>query len=560
MLIRKRILSIILVFVLVISAFLCVYSVLNYKGNTAQDGNSFQNNFFSQWRNSGNDNNIPAQNNQQNSQSNSGTDKPGDFQNHQPRNFQDKSGETPQGPIQSDFNRSFGVKNFNQTKSQNTYGSKVSIALVIYSVVFLVAFILVFWLFFRKKPSFNLPNITLIIAALVGIGLLLRIAAATSMAGHPFDIVTFKNWATAAANNLTDVYTSGRTSDYPPFYMYILFLIGKFASIPAMNQYFYLLLKLPSILADVVTAYLIFRLAHKYLSERASLLLAAFYIFNPAVLINSTFWGQVDSFFTLLVILSVYMLTEKRMVLSAVFITAAVLMKPQGIIFLPVLFFEIVRQKKVSTFMKALIPALLTGGVIILPFALNRGITWIFSLFAGTLGEYKYASVNAFNFFGILGANYTDDSARLFIFSYHTWGMIFIVAVTLFSWFIYIKGRDSKYAPAAALILISGVFIFSSRMHERYLFPVVALAIIAYIYLKDKRFILLAGGFSITVFANTYYVLFNSNSGIKQFDPVLMITAFVNIILFGYLSATVCKITSNKKDIKAAETVDNFIE
>jgi Gpi18-like mannosyltransferase len=138
--------------------------------------------------------------------------------------------------------------------------------------------------------------------------------------------------------------------------------------------------------------------------------------------------------------------------------------------------------------------------------------------------------------------------------------MIFIVAVTLFSWFIYIKGRDSKYAPAAALILISGVFIFSSRMHERYLFPVVALAVIAYIYLKDKRFILLAGGFSITVFVNTYYVLFNNNSGIEHFDPVLLVTAFVNIMLFGYLSVTVYKLTSSRKDIKAAETVDNFIE
>ena len=555
MLIRKRILSSMLIFVLAVSAFLCIYSLLNYKVNSTVNGNTFQNNFFTRGRNPGNENN----NSIQNSQSDIRNNQPGDFKNRQPGGFQNRADTNLQNSQQPDFNRSFSGRNFNQS-SQNTYDSQESIALVVYSAVFLAAFIVVFRLFRRKKVSLNLPNITLIIVALVGIGLLLRIAAATLMTGHPFDIMTFKNWASAAANNLTDVYTSGRTSDYPPFYMYILFVIGKLAAIPSMNQYCYLLLKLPSMLADIVTACLIFRLARKYVSDNVSILLAAFYIFNPAVLINSTFWGQVDSFFTLLVILSVCMLTQKRMILSAVFITAAILMKPQGIIFLPVLFFEILRQKKISTFMKALIPAVITGGVLILPFALNRGITWIFSLFAGTIGEYKYASVNAFNFFGFLGANYKDDSAQLFIFSYRIWGIIFIVAVTLFSWFIYVKGRDSKYAPAAALILISGVFIFSSRMHERYLFPVVALAVVAYIYLKDKRFILLTGGFSITVFVNTYYVLFNNSNGIKHYDPVLMITAFVNIMLFGYLAKTVYELISNKTGIGGLETVDNFIE
>jgi Gpi18-like mannosyltransferase len=36
-------------------------------------------------------------------------------------------------------------------------------------------------------------------------------------------------------------------------------------------------------------------------------------------------------------------------------------------------------------------------------------------------------------------------------------------------------------------------------MHERYLFPVVALAVLAFIYWQDKRLWLLAGGFSLTV-------------------------------------------------------------
>jgi len=133
-------------------------------------------------------------------------------------------------------------------------------------------------------------------------------------------------------------YSSSRSSDYPPLYMYILFLTGKIAGVPAMNPYFTLLLKLPSIVADITTSYLIYRLAGKYLSLEISVLLSAFYIFNPAVFINSTFWGQVDSFFTFIVVSAVFMLSEKKTGLSSALFAAAVMMKPQGIIFLPVLF------------------------------------------------------------------------------------------------------------------------------------------------------------------------------------------------------------------------------
>ncbi|MFC7441846.1 glycosyltransferase 87 family protein [Laceyella putida] len=103
-------------------------------------------------------------------------------------------------------------------------------------------------------------------------------------------------------------------------------------------------------MADIATAYLIYWLADKVLPSKISLLAAAFYIFNPAIFINSTFWGQVDSFFTLLVVLAVFMISEKKVSLSAGLFAAAVLMKPQGIIFLPVLFFELVRLKSVKHF------------------------------------------------------------------------------------------------------------------------------------------------------------------------------------------------------------------
>ncbi|APC09554.1 glycosyltransferase family 39 protein [Neomoorella thermoacetica] len=427
-------------------------------------------------------------------------------------------------------------------------GANYASWLAIYSITFLALFIAAYYLYIYKKIKIHPGNESILILTLLCTGLLLRISVSTLIEGHPFDINTFKSWATAAANNLLEVY-SNRSIDYPPLYIYILFLIGKTAGFAAMSPYFTLLLKLPSIITDIATSYLIYKLARKYLTPEISILISAFYIFNPAVFINSTFWGQVDSFFTFIVISAVILLAEKRIAFAAALFTAAVMMKPQGIIFLPVLFFELVREKSPGSFLKAAVFALGTAAIIILPFSLNHGVLWIEKLFSNTIAEYPYASVNAFNFFCLIGKNYTRDTATLFIFSYHTWGMIFIVVVTALSWFIYIKGNNRIFASAAALLLIAGVFTFSTRMHERYLFPAAALSILTFIYLRDKRLLLLSAGFSTTIYINTHFILFEAGNGINSvfFKPALIITSLLNVLLFVYLVKVLFDIAIKKR-------------
>lgn len=428
-------------------------------------------------------------------------------------------------------------------------GAKYAPWLAVYSIAFLALFTAASYLYiYKKRLKIQPGNEGILILTLLCAGLLLRIAASTLIEGHPFDISTFKSWATAAANNLPQIYAD-RSVDYPPLYIYILFLLGKAAGLAALNPYFTLLLKLPPMVADIATAYLIYKLARKYLTPEFGLFLATFYIFNPAVFINSTFWGQVDSFFTLIVVSAVILLAEEKFACAAALFTAAVMMKPQGIIFLPVLLFELVRVKNPGGFLKAALSALGTAAIIVLPFSLHRGVLWLEKLFSNTIAEYPYASVNAFNFFSLIGKNYTKDTATLFIFSYHTWGMIFITAVTAFSWFIYIKGNNRMFASAAALLQIAGVFTFSTRMHERYLFPAAALAILTFIYLRDKRLLLLSAGFSVTIFSNTYFILFETLNAINPalIKPALVFTSLANVVLFACLVKVLYDLAVKKK-------------
>ncbi|UUZ94114.1 glycosyltransferase 87 family protein [Paenibacillus sp. P25] len=377
-------------------------------------------------------------------------------------------------------------------------------------------------------------------------GSLIRVAAAPWIPGHPFDINLFKSWAASAAKSLSGFYLNG-SSDYPPSYIYVLYIVGKLSSLPALSSYSTPLIKLPSILADGVTAYLLYRFAAKYVSFEMSLFVAAFYLLNPAVLVNSTFWGQVDSFFTMIVAAAVLLLANGRIGLSSVLFTAAVLMKPQGIIYLPVLFFELVRRRSFKSFVQAGIAALVTAAVVIAPFSLGQSPLWIVQLYAKTLGEYPYASVNAFNFFSLLGANYKADSSALLFFSYHTWGMIFIVLITLFSWWIYIKGGSDRFASAAALLLIAGVFTFSSGMHERYLFPAAALSLMAFINLKDQRLLWLSAGFSAAIFMNTYFILYGATNGGASYSFPLFLTSLLNVVFFIYLAKVIWDIAIRGK-------------
>lgn len=451
------------------------------------------------------------------------------------------TGRTGQMPAAGNF-RSNGSKQnvpgmFQRGRMSQSSSSTYVYEITAYFAVFLVLSIGAYVIFKNRGFKAWSTNPKFLIPVLLFIGFFLRIFIGTIIEGHPSDLMLFKNWAQSAANNLTGVYSSSRSADYPPLYMYVLWLVGKLGGTVTLSSFYNILLKLPSIAADVVTSLIIYKLARKRLSFEISTVLSVFYLFNPAVLVNSSVWGQVDSFFTLILVAAIWMLSEGKLYISSIMFSAAVLMKPQGIIFLPVLFFELVRRKSIKEFLKSAALGIGTALVIILPFALTNGFTWIFKLYSNTVGEYPYATVNGFNFWALLGKNYVKDTDTFLGVSYHNLGMAFIVLVTLLSWVMYIKAKNMKFASAAALVQISGVFTFASSMHERYLFPALALAVLAYIYLKDKRILIAAGGFSITIFANTYYVLYNTLTGSNAaaYNIILIAISALNVVLFGYL-------------------------
>ena len=419
----------------------------------------------------------------------------------------------------------------------------------LYSIAALSAFIilLIYITDFKWKSFITNPYVSLFL-----IGLSARLALSFLQWEYPNDMSCFKGWAnTIFSDGISQFYFPADPSafrDYPPGYMYILYIIGFIRSVLGLESdsyFFRLLIKTPSIIADLVMGLFIFKLAYRKMSLRASWLLALGFILNPVLILNSVIWGQVDSFYTIFILLSIYYLTQKHYYKGFGLFALAILIKPQAFMFTPVYMYAAYYVLKEHNFsLKGFIEvckyALFSFGLLlylILPFIRGLDITPIIKLYIGTLSSYAKASVNAYNFHTLTGANWEALDTPLWFTTHEAVGFSCLFLIVIFS--IYLLFRNNTKANfyfVAALINIL-TFMFSVKMHERYMFPAIALLTAAYVYKRDKRLLLLNAFFSITLFLNcadVLYMVHNGNTKDLIRDSSLSISG-VNLLLTGFL-------------------------
>ncbi|MEK7113118.1 MAG: glycosyltransferase family 39 protein [Patescibacteria group bacterium] len=345
------------------------------------------------------------------------------------------------------------------------------------------------------------------------------------------DVNSFIAWSnTLVKEGLKGFYPSV-WSDYLPGYLYVLWILAKVREFFPLNEL--LFFKLPGMLADLATGWLIFSIVKKLKSERLGLISAAFYVFNPAILANSTLWGQVDSFTALFLLLSIY-LVKIYPTLSLLALSLGTLVKPQVALGLPVIFFIMVKDKwKIKEIVGYVLTGLAVFVMGFLPFYPGKQgfFPFIIERILITLNQYPFGSVNAFNFWGLWGF-WKPDSVGLFspkILGLILFGLVSALA-TLKLW----KKENSEYLLAAIFVAVN--FLFFTRMHERHLLPLFApLAVAASI---SPVLWISYLGFSSTHVLNLYYSFeqqATSQSGI--FTPLtIKVIIFSNLAFFIFLS------------------------
>lgn len=375
-----------------------------------------------------------------------------------------------------------------------------------------------------------------------------RLVIAATAKGYIYDIACFSGWANRAFQvGLGNFYSPDVFTDYPPGYIYVLYIIGALFNrfhIDAYSALGLVILKFPSIICDLIASTFVYKAGAKYLDENKGLLLSALYLFNPAVLLNSVFWGQVDSILTLLVILLCFKLMEGKMVPAAFVFIVGLLFKPQMLIFAPLLLYGIYEHEfwafqNWRKFFKDL-----SGGLIaiaclfigMLPF----GISKVIPQYTDTLGSYPYASVNAYNFWAMIGLNWDSQEQTFLGITYANWGTIAIVVLTIISAVIFEifrrKQLKARYFITGAF-LIATTFMFSVRMHERYLYPVMLLLIFATIYCK-RAYLWTYLFISLTHFLNVWHALYRYYPGtyFENEENVIIIATILTVsVVFFYV-------------------------
>lgn len=408
------------------------------------------------------------------------------------------------------------------------------------------------------------------LAAILIAAFLIRCACSLIFYGHPTDINCFMSWGyNIVHNGFSNFYTSGIFADYPPGYMYVLYATGKLAQIFGLSYGsagYVLITKMPGILADILAAYFVYRIARKQsgseIEPRAGklpLVMAGLVAFNPLMAFLSGGWGQIDQVLTLLLLAAIWLFINDRLILAGIVYGVAIMAKPQALMVGPLLavayFAKIKQLGFVKGFLRTLLAVLGACTAIFLlslPFRGAQPPFWFLEKILGTATSYPYASIEAYNLMALLGGNWKWIDTAIFGLSYGAWGTIFIALSVVFSCVLYLWGhkREGHALTLSSAWLIAALFNLGQYMHERYLFPTLVLLLVAFLYYKDRRLLITFLWMSCSLLFNSmmaFVIITRPESRGVVYDIITAFGSLLNLSAFAYLTWACCDIVFRRE-------------
>lgn len=261
-------------------------------------------------------------------------------------------------------------------------------------------------------------------------------------------------------------------SNYNVPYLYFLALF----SYSAVRDLY--LIKLLSILFDVILAWGIMRIVYCF-SNCSAKVLGAFFVtlFLPTVILNGAYWGQCDSIYSAFAIWSVYFALKDKPILSVCFIAVSFSFKLQAVFLMPV-FLIFIFAKKIKwphllffplTFFFMDLPAILAGSS-------AKSTLLLYFNQANTVGSglnYNSPSVYAF----IRNSTDTDLLSKIGIIAAFTF--LFVLFILCYT---QREHLNNKVLLTCALLIVVAVPLLLPHMHDRYFFIADVLSI-AFVFL-----------------------------------------------------------------------------
>ena len=355
--------------------------------------------------------------------------------------------------------------------------------------------------------------------AWLGLGLLLGLGIRLLLAFVPGYVGDQDSWAILARNavlqGVPHVYAltlrQPELGVYPPLYHYLLALVGIIyqqffsASLALPSGVMNFLLKLVPILGDCAISLLIYAGVRRLADDRIALGAALIYLFSPAVILTSAYWGMFgDSIYTFCVLLALLAASMKRPNLALISIVAAVSIKPQAVIFLPIIIWAVLKSTRPRQGLQAGMVGALALGVVWLPFFAAGTFSEALAALQQTIGLFPILSANAHNgwYLFSLGHSWVSDATPLIgPLTARTIGLM--VFGGLYLYLLYRSYKTTLTGQQLCLLaayIAFAFFMLSTEMHENYIFPTLVLLTVSCWQSKFLSVLLLV--LTVTAFAN----------------------------------------------------------
>ncbi len=395
--------------------------------------------------------------------------------------------------------------------------------------------------------------------------------------GFSGDVSTFESWSlTLDQYGTRSFFAHAGFADYPPGYFFILWIVGhvygilKHVTPDPSYALLKALVKLPAILMDLVDAWLVYAMVKRFTTQTAALVAAAIFAFDPSIIFISAYWGQVDSVATGFTLGAILMMMraydagrhEMAWIVNAwATLAYSLLIKPPSAVLIPIFIAFIfvggraaIARRAVATgygILAALAIAYVGSLVFHAGFSPVAQFEWLIGRYAYASNVYPYDSVNAFNLYAVFLHFWSSDTIlvpQLTIAGHIVgitrviWGAALVLIGVALIVSRYVTRKDAPALLEATMLASFAFFMLATRMHERYVFNALALAIPLAFY--RRRYLYATVVLTVTLFANLVYSLAylkavgGEMQGVDATDIMPLVSrplATLNVLTFFYL-------------------------
>lgn len=369
--------------------------------------------------------------------------------------------------------------------------------------------------------------------------LLLTVAVCLPWLGASDPVGDLKQYAARmgflARGGFAEAFTNG--GDYMPLWLLSLRLLAPlvallggsyFDAVPSVTR---AMIKLPSLVALLITVLLLFRWARRHGGTGRATLIAGLYAVTPPVWMNAAWWGQIDVLLALPMLVALSQLDRWRGRVSWLGWAVGLMIKPQAIILAPLLYGASLRRHGPRGLLEGGLAALAVLVGTCTPLVLLGQGPGLYQATVGSVGRFPQVTNRAYNLWWlVVGARPVSDLTEWAGMSYRTLGFLLLGVVVLLTLLAVLRRPDGPTRAVAAATLALAFFTLPTQIHERYIFFALPMLLLG--AMADLRLLLPYGLIATGATLNILGVLDGFSPDLQRMistSPLPVAVAWVNL-------------------------------